>query len=120
MTAWQRLLLAFTLLAFGVQSYVTQTHIHLPSEFAGAASTAAAGNTVAERTGHHDRYPANEDPANCPLCQEIFYAGHYVAPVAIMVLAPNFIGAAEAAVERELGQPSADSHNWQGRAPPRI
>jgi hypothetical protein len=119
---WQRSLLALTLVAFALQSYITQTHIHFERNFAAGSLTqdgskALSGDAVRDK---HDKYPANEDPANCPICQEILYAGHYVAPTAIAVLPPSLAVSTIAIVAGELPSISAASHNWRGRAPPRI
>jgi hypothetical protein len=109
-----RLAITFlALLAFSVQSYVTQTHIH--------GAPASSGIAKAEQPAQpHDRYPANDDPANCPICQEILHAGHYVTPAAVAVLLPSVAVSTIAIV---LDVPIAlrsVSHSWHGRAPPRI
>jgi len=117
MAVWRRLLLALTLLAFGLQSYVTQTHIHfeprIAALFDGGAKAASAG-----KHQDRDRYPANEDPANCPLCQEMLYAGHYVAPTAIALWLPTLSISTIAIVVRAPSHFDAVSHIWHGRAPP--
>lgn len=115
-----RLRLAITFLAlfaFSVQSYITQTHIHLaPQQISGVAGDSKASSPAQP----HDRYPANEDPANCPICQEIMHAGQFVTPAAIAVLLPTLAASTIAIV---LDVPIAlrtVSHSWHGRAPPHI
>jgi hypothetical protein len=119
---WQRVLLAFTLVAFGWQSYVTQTHIHFErsfaagwTEFSGHGSKAFSAKADGSK---HDKYPANEDPANCPICQEILYAGQYVAPTALWVLPPTSAVSTTTVADADLPFVSTISHDWRGRAPP--
>ena len=112
--------------AFVLQSYVTQTHIHFTAaiEQALAADVSQSVSTGARHVstwfGDRDRQPAKEDPARCPICQEILYAGYYVAPTAAVFLPPNLAVSTIAIVEGERAFVSAYSHNWQGRAPPAV
>jgi hypothetical protein len=113
-------------LAVALQSFVVQTHIHVPqaqtviqrasfiTQIAGSASITDPGQTSAPT----DQYPINRDPANCPLCKELTHSGQYVASASVLATLPfpvtvNFI------VFKEIA-PSlfAASHNWRGRAPP--
>jgi hypothetical protein len=112
-----------TLLAFSIQTYLTQTHIHVLSE--GRTSFAQAqvigGHAKSNLGGpadRKDRYPANEDPANCPLCQELVHAGQFVTPAAAALLVPSLsLSVIElAAPDDPLVQ--AVTHIWRGRAPP--
>jgi hypothetical protein len=125
-SSWRQLLPMLMLVAFALQSYVTQTHIH----FAGHVVTGGftfpddESKSVADKApgsgSDHDKYPPADDPANCPICQEIMYAGHYVAPAAVHVVLislPVSTIAVVAAVPHRL---FALSHSWQGRAPPRV
>jgi hypothetical protein len=116
------------LLALAIQSFIVQTHIHSPRGAAGiqtvsiatavkgavASAIDASANTIAPR----DKYPINEDPSNCPLCQEISHAGQFVAGAVVLVAlraaaSVHFIPWAEAAI------PSfAVTHIWRSRAPP--
>ena len=51
------------LLAFGLQSYITQTHIHLaPNSFASLAKLGAS------KQQQPDKFASNGDAANCPIC----------------------------------------------------
>src|SRR5471032_1729163 len=73
-TAWRGLFVAFMLLALVVQGYATQTHIHKQSGSAVSSALKAGGSPK------HDNFPVNDDPANCPICQQIIHAGQFVAP----------------------------------------
>src|SRR5580704_13144026 len=97
-SSWQQVLPMLMLVAFALQSYVTQTHIHFAGHvvtggftFPDDESKVQTGKVLgtAPDQGNHDKYPPGDDPANCPICQEIMYAGHYVAPAAIAVLLPT-------------------------------
>ena len=118
----------FGLLAVALQSFVVQTHIHIPQPVARAHSVALITVAAATVTGSEqaaaqtkapvDKYPLNRDPANCPLCKELTHSGVYVSSASVLATLPfpatvNFI------VFREIA-PSlfAASHTWRGRAPP--
>jgi len=100
------------LLALVVQGYATQTHIHKQSSATVSAALKAGGSPK------HDDFPVNDDPANCPICQQIIHAGQFVAPAwlipFLLILAISKIEIATLAV------PHFDSvsHNWRSRGPP--
>jgi hypothetical protein len=107
-----RLAMLFALLAFAVQGFAVQTHIH------GEPLSAAAHIThisAPAQPAPQDPY----DPANCPLCQEMMHAGVYIAPALVdfavllnvVAFAPTFVLLPHAA--------SQEPHGWQSRAPPR-
>jgi hypothetical protein len=107
-----RLAVLFALLAFAIQGYAVQTHIH------GEPLSAAAHIT-------HISAPAQPtpldpyDPASCPLCQEMMHAGVYIAPAlvdfAILLNAVAFVPAFTLLPHAVSQEP----HGWQSRAPPR-
>jgi hypothetical protein len=112
-------------IAFAFQSYVTQTHIHFPHEaavdiFAPIEKSAPLVTGALPGKQNPDKYPPADDPANCPICQEVMHAGAFVMPDFVALLLPSqpisivpIVIALPAAIE-------AISHAWQGRAPPRI
>jgi hypothetical protein len=117
------------LVAFALQSYVTQTHIHFAGHvvtggftFPGEGSKAQTGKALgaAQDQDDHDKYPPGDDPANCPICQKILYAGHYVAPTAVPILLPSLAVSTIEIVTAVLPRVVAPSHNWQSRGPPRA
>ncbi len=116
-----RLLLTFlALFAFTCQSYLTQTHIHLLPAF-GTESTFAADGGAKSLTGStlpKDKYPADQDPANCPICQEMVHAGQAIVPVAAAVFLPALPALGLVVIAETARHFNAPSHNWQGRAPP--
>ena len=116
LAGWRRALVFMVLTAFVLQSYIVQTHIH----FAPADLALLAGDAAAKNAPQHDRYPANDDPANCPICQEILHTGAFITPAAIALLPPTLAVSTIAIAARELPFIAAVSHDWRGRAPPRI
>lgn len=125
-SSWRQVLPMLMFVAFALQSYVTQTHIHV----AGYVATGGIGfvdedqgpmtGNVAAKSGEHDRHSPADDPANCPICQEMLYAGHYVIPVAVAILLPFVAVSTVTIVEAIPLRIFAPSHNWQGRAPPQV
>jgi len=114
------------LFAFTLQSYITQTHIHIEGESAFGFVTAknvapdTTSKAASAQNRGNDRHLPSDDPAHCPFCQEILYAGHFVAPapVAAIQLA---LTAAPAAIVREISvAQSPVSHSWRGRGPPLV
>jgi len=102
------------LLTFALQSYVTQTHIHLaPGSFASYSELGAAKKQLP------DKFPAQDDPANCPICQEILHSGQFVTPSAASALLPSLSVSIIAIVTQIVAVPKTASHTWQSRGPPR-
>jgi hypothetical protein len=106
----------FALLAFALQSYVTQTHIHKPAGpgFAAIAAALTIGAPIKDR-----KAPAKQDQ-NCPLCQAVAHSGAFVSPSAAPTLLPTLsvqiiVIVADVALAFE-----ALSHDWLSRGPPRA
>ena len=113
-----RFLLTFVMfVAFFLQSYVTQTHIHPPP--AATSATQHAG-TFSTKPGDNDKHPGDEDPAHCPFCQAIAIAGNFLTPVVILLPLPVFSSTVEKPVSHTPSILLPVPHSWQGRAPPRI
>jgi hypothetical protein len=111
-SAWRHVLVAVLLLTLVVQGYATQTHLHKQN-----GSTVSAGLKAGE-TPRHDNFPVNDDPANCPVCQQILHAGQFVAPAWLL---PFLILAAVSTIEittAVLPHYDTVSHSWRGRGPP--
>ncbi len=114
-----RSLLAIVLfVAFGLQSYVTQTHIHLPPSAVAAFSVGHVGVSSAKPV-EKDKHPGDEDPAHCPLCQAVAASGSFVMPVLPVLLLPVFSSAIAEAASYLPIIVSPLSHDWRGRGPPR-
>jgi hypothetical protein len=113
--------------AFALQGYVTQTHIHFAGQvvtggfsFSAEGSKALSNKALGAARGHENRgtSPVDDDPANCPVCQQMLYAGHFVAPAAIALWLPTLSISTIAIVAEARPHFDAVSHFWHGRAPP--
>jgi hypothetical protein len=108
-----RLVAYLVLLAFTLQSYVTQSHIHDGLRGFGALAM-VKGDAKAPP---HRKSPLDDNPLNCSICQAVAHAGAFLVPAALSFLpalsaelAPPFIAM------RSVG--ARAMHNWQSRAPP--
>lgn len=101
------------LLAFALQSYITQTHVHPSPAAAGPAAMATAAISA------HDPAPDSHEAIACPFCQAIAAAGGFVTPTLVAVA---FLGQAQAAAlpQFETRPPAlaAPGFSWRSRAPP--
>jgi len=105
----RRLITLFALLAFFVQSFALQTHIHPTPQ----ASIAAA----------HMPAPAplkNQDPVDqCRLCQELVHSGVFVSPSVTVIAASLNIAVAVFVAAPSFAAVPVRAFSWQSRAPPR-
>ncbi len=109
-------MVALILVAFTFQGFVAQTHIHR----LGGISTASSSLQIeTKRTVPPDKFPANQDPSNCPICQELLHSGSFITPSAVAALLPSLAVSIVAIVLDSAIAPPATSHSWRGRAPPR-
>jgi hypothetical protein len=125
----RRLILTFfCLLAFSFQSYISQTHIHIPgttdpgisASAATKSSALADAKASASKTGKTKRVPLGDDPSNCPLCQAVLHAGLFLTPALLVLVLPdtrNAVGPAPIFSSRHEG---ALSHAWRSRGPPHL
>jgi hypothetical protein len=113
---------AFALLAFIVQSFATQTHIHIPGQseqgFGTQEVVAQAVAAKASLSGEQTpRLPA-DDPAHCPLCQEFLLSGAYVTPVILAIPLPAQITTPAPLTAVRFVIAEVVSHGWNSRGPP--
>lgn len=103
-----RLLACLILLAFTLQSYITQSHIH-PLAPAGVAKILTHSPAKA---------PLDDNPMDCPFCQAVAHDGPFFLPTApLLILSITYV---------ELAAPAFRIHDfwdaptyiWQSRAPP--
>lgn len=115
-TALRLAISLFVMLAFGLQSYITQTHIHLAPD-----STASYAKLLSQSGKEkQDKFPANGDPANCPICQEILHSGQFVTPAAAVLLLPTVAVSIIKIVADIPATAQRPSHAWRSRAPPQV
>jgi hypothetical protein len=109
-SAFRRLVMLFALLAFALQAYLVQTHMH------GQPGVLSLKPHVSAPV-----QPAPFDPlapANCALCQEILHAGTAIAPDnSELALLLTWIAMAPA-VALLPAEPIALTTGWHSRAPP--
>src|SRR5271165_3680980 len=110
LAGWRQALIFVVLVAFAFQGYVIQTHIHFTPE-AAALLDADAGAHASKGTYHHDKFPPADDPANCPICQEILHSGQFVTPSTAALLPPSLAASTIAIVDVELPFIFALSHS---------
>ncbi len=101
------------LLAFTLQSYITQTHIHPAAHPAANASIAKITNKAPAPA------PGDPDALNCPFCQAIATAGAFFTPAApLLILPTQWVKVTMPRVSVILLHP-AFARGWNSRAPPR-
>jgi hypothetical protein len=102
------------LLAFTLQSFVTQTHIHWSPH----SSTRTTVALLLDGPVSQNASPFEKDKTACPFCQAIIHAGAFFASGAPLLLLP--VLRAEWAVPRlfSIAKRAALAHSWQSRAPP--
>jgi hypothetical protein len=101
------------LIAFALQAYVTQTHIHSPP--IPQIGVASAGSATAQAPT-----PADEETA-CPFCQAMAAAGAFVGPPPTAVTLPIVRIEADALPSVVIGLIlQAAGFSWRSRAPPQL
>ena len=126
--ALSRLLMVFVgLVALALQSFVVQTHIHIPhvsgsvqtvSLIALATGAVVDSDSFSQTQAPRDKYPITEDPSNCPLCQAFAYSGQFLHSASFLATLP-FPVTVSFVIFREIAPALfAASHSWQVRAPP--
>jgi len=105
------------MLTFALQAQLTQAHIHFAPDFGGAISK-SDGNSTAAKTPSKKNLPANNDPANCPICQAALHGGQFLSPSAVALALPGEAITIVPLVVDIVTSRETLSHSWQGRAPP--
>jgi hypothetical protein len=101
------------LLAFTLQSFITQVHIH-GTIGGGAAAVETLGSGLS-----HSKNPAQNDTSDCPLCQAITHAGAFSAPSAPVLALPVSLAETAAPILLAGAIGTISPHPWHSRAPPR-
>jgi hypothetical protein len=109
-----RLVVAIAVLAFALQSYFTQTHIHILSQGLGLAHIAAT------QKPEQSKIPLNSSPVDCPFCQAVTHAGVFFAPAALLFYV-SAVWLKSIAFFLKTREPfNASAYDWQSRGPPRL
>jgi len=107
----KRVALLFALLAFVVQGYVLQTHIH---QFAKPTHGTLVASHLPTPSGKTDPV----DVGGCRLCQHIVHGNALLAASEVAVpTSPTFVPAVFSAL-RLIVEAIAPTFVWQSRAPP--
>jgi hypothetical protein len=114
MGAWRFAVTWVLLLAFALQSYVTQTHFHPSAASERAPAIQLAGKALAQPAP-----PGGDEAIACPICQAIAAVGTFLAPglpsaqppAVLVLLASNFVAVAGLAA-------TPAGFAWRSRAPP--
>ena len=104
------LLVAFVLIAFGLNSYITQTHIHFHPE-------ALHGQILG---GEHQKHPSDDDSKNCPFCQAMVSSGVFLTAVPPLLILPFKWVAAPALPILTARLIQTEFRAWRSRAPPQA
>jgi hypothetical protein len=113
-----RLAITFaTLLAFIFQTLIVQTHIHVASPVGAKASPFSIEKSL-EPGQKSDKFPPADDPANCPICQELLHAGTFVTPALTALLVSTVVTVVHMVVAEIATTEVVYSHGWKSRAPP--
>jgi hypothetical protein len=108
------ILVWLVLAALLLQSFLTQTHLHLPS-----GSLPASGRGQVTAPAFSVERPALGGHSTCPLCIEMKIAGHYLPPIPFVLTAPAVLAFwFHLAATADPTRPHP-THHWQSRAPPR-
>jgi hypothetical protein len=102
------------LIAFTLQSYVIQTHVH---GSVGSFESAGAVKNLAKSPGH-GKAPSEDGSLDCPFCQAIVHAGLFLTPAAPLLSLPSVWAECVALPIIAGAIRLSSSHNWQSRAPP--
>jgi hypothetical protein len=103
-----RFIVGLVLIAFTLQSYLTQTHIH-------TATPAAVTKIFTHSPG---KAPLDDNPMDCPFCQAVAHDGPFFLPTAPLLILSFTIVELAAPAFRIHHFRDAPAHIWQSRAPP--
>ena len=110
--AARRFLTLFALLAFFLQGFAVQTHLH---QYADPATALVAVDNIPAPSKTIDPV----DLGSCRLCQELVHAGVFVAPASFSLFTSLSFVTAGLAPRSFFADAVAPAFGWQSRAPPR-
>jgi len=109
-----RIITWLLLLAFTLQTYATQIHVH------GSPILGASIGKIADAPRHDGKSPGTPDPADCPICQAIAHTGQFFTPAAPLLSLPAWVAHIAQPVRGHAISRTAATHDWLSRAPPRT
>ena len=108
-TSGWRAIAFLILIAFTLQSFITQTHIH-------NATPASVAKIFSQS---HGKVPLDDNPMDCPFCQAVAHDGALSVPSApVLLFSAGFLELAAPALRLRWADATL-THGWQSRAPPR-
>jgi len=112
----RQIVATLALVFFAFTNFAVQTHIHL---LPAAPNAVAAAGAQLERIPAPQKINPFDNPATCPLCQDMVFAGHFTTPAVIPVLPPALIALPATIAVAIPAYITAITHIWRGRAPPK-
>jgi hypothetical protein len=110
----QRNLVALAcLLAFALQSFVAQTHIHPLLVSNQAVASGSVSSPVPA-----DKNKTSQDDLSCPACQAAALVGIVLGPSGLLLLLPAASHTVAPIPEQTRAIPQAPAHVWRSRGPP--
>lgn len=109
-----RVLTLILALAFTLQSFVTQTHIH------GIGPAAEPGIAKLLKGSPPNPSPLDSSDNSCAFCQAVAHSGAFFAPSAPVLLLPVSSTALALPPVVVSISGNAFAHSWQSRAPPKA
>ena len=111
----RRFVVLAALLAFALQSYIAQTHIHDAWQPAGGIDRLAAPGSA-----QPGKSPLDHGRTDCPFCQAVTHLGAALAsPTPALTLPFAWIETTVLIFTARADSVSA-AHHWKSRAPPRA
>jgi hypothetical protein len=100
------------LIAFAVQSYATQTHIH--------PTPSVTGRVAIEKAASDGKAPFENGAVSCPFCQVIVHSGVFSSPMPPLLVLPAWAVLVVFVRPARTFSSSATTQGWQSRAPPSV
>ncbi len=114
--AWRFAVTWLLLIAFALQSYVTQTHFHPAPASDQASAVRLVGPPLARNAPQSD-----QEAIACPLCQAIAAAGAFLAPGLPTALPPATLILLSSSLPAVAGLAATPAgFFWRSRAPPQA
>jgi hypothetical protein len=110
----RRFVMFVAVLAFALQSYIAQTHIHDAWQAAGGIVRLAV-----PQSAQPGGAPLDHGRADCPFCQAVTHLGAALASPALPLILPFAWIETTAIVFTARSDSLSAAHHWKSRAPPR-
>jgi hypothetical protein len=110
----RRFVVFAALLAFALQSYIAQTHIHDAWQAAGGVARLATPGSA-----QPGKSPLDHSRTDCPFCQAVTHLGAALASPAPLLTLPFAWIETTAIVLTARADSVSAAHHWKSRAPPR-